>query len=143
MLVLATLGLLLARPCAASDDFAPLVALVFGVPAVVISILVLGLASFSPRAGFFSSFVLLIVIGIFCASLGGALLYLSLAITAIAFVVSIVRGSKNAGRDCQGCSAWAAERVSSGPARSAFCPLSSNTFAVALTLISCSGSSRL
>jgi hypothetical protein len=94
MLVLATLGLLLARPCAASDDFTPLVALVFGVPAVVISILVLGLASFSPRAGFFSSFVLLIVVGIFCASLGGALLYLSLAINAIAFVVSIVRGSK-------------------------------------------------
>jgi hypothetical protein len=101
VLVLAVLALLLPRPCAASDP-TPLIALVVGVPAVLLSVLVLALASFAPRAGFFVSLVLLVFVGVSIGSLGGMLLYLALAINAIAFVVSLVRISKRPEETAQG-----------------------------------------
>jgi hypothetical protein len=94
VLVLAVLALLLPKPCAASDP-TPLIAMMISVPAVFSSVLVLALASFAPRAGFFASLVfLLIFVGISTTNLGDNLLYLSMAINVIALVVSVAKLSK-------------------------------------------------
>lgn len=113
--VLAFLGLLLARPCAASGDFIPLAAAIVGVPAVLISVVVLALVSPAPKVGFFASLVLLIVVGVFCASLGGTLLYLALAINAITFVVSIVKISKKPEETAKGPAPRESRKKPAGP----------------------------
>lgn len=91
--VLAIFGLLLARPCAASDP-TPLIVMVIGVPALFLSLLALTLAASAPRVGFFAALVLLIFLGASIGSLGGMLVYLSLGINVIALLVSVAKLSR-------------------------------------------------